>query len=169
MELENWRNLRTNSEKMISELNDRKNKIKSEINENKKNPERIATSKGQNLQNLENIKKRNEELANELIEAEKKFSSINENLRAIQLKLTELKESKARNEATIDGMESRKKDLLYSVKNELNIDNETSILPQSDLNDVEIENFPTIEEQAEKIEKIKKKNYDLSCGYLSRL
>ena len=42
---------------MISELNDRKNKIKLEINENQKNPERIATSKGQNLQNLENIKK----------------------------------------------------------------------------------------------------------------
>ena len=62
IELENWRNLKINSEKMISELNDRKNKIKFEINENQKNPERIATSKGQNLQNLENIKKRNEEI-----------------------------------------------------------------------------------------------------------
>ena len=31
VELENWRNLKTNSEKMISELNDRKNKIKLEI------------------------------------------------------------------------------------------------------------------------------------------
>ena len=51
---------------------------------------------------------------------------------------------------------SRKKDFLYSVKNELNIDNETDILPQSDLNDVNSENFPTIEEQTEKIEKIKK-------------
>ena len=58
IELENWRNLKVNSEKMISELNDRTNKIKIEINENQKNPERIATSKGQNLQNLENIKKR---------------------------------------------------------------------------------------------------------------
>ena len=37
---------------MISELNNRKDKIKIEINENQKNPERIATSKGQNLQNL---------------------------------------------------------------------------------------------------------------------
>ncbi len=58
IELENWINLKVNSEKMISELNDRTNKIKIEINENQKNPERIATSKGQNLQNLENIKKR---------------------------------------------------------------------------------------------------------------
>ena len=45
-----------------------------------------------------------------------------------------MKENKARNEATIEGIENRKKDLLYSVKNELNIDNEESILPQSDLN-----------------------------------
>ena len=35
---------------MIAELSDRKNKIQSEITENQKNPERIATSKGQNLQ-----------------------------------------------------------------------------------------------------------------------
>ena len=156
IELENWRNLITNSEKMISELNDRKDKIKLEISDNQKNPERIATSKGQNLQNLENIKKRNQEIETELIEAEKKYSSINKNLKEIQLKLTDLKENKARYEATIEGIENRKKDLLYSVKNELNIDNESSILPQSDLNDIEIKNLPTIEEQIEKIEKTKK-------------
>ncbi len=156
VELENWGNLKTNSKKMISELNERSNKIKLEINENQKNPERIATSKGQNLQNLESIKKRNEEIENELIEAEKKYNSINENLREIQLKLSDLKENKARYEATIEGIENRKKDLLYSVKNELNITNESSILPQSDLSDIEIENFPSIEEQTEKIEKTKK-------------
>ena len=161
VEQENWRNLKTNSEKMISELNNRKNKIKLEINENQKNPERIATSKGQNLQNLENIKRRNEEIESELVEAEKKFSSINENLREIQLKLTDLKENKARNEATIEGIENRKKDLLYSVKNELNIENENSILPQSDLNDIEVVNFPSIEEQTEKIEKTKKQRESL--------
>ena len=161
VELENWRSLKTNSEKMISELNNRKDKIKIEINENQKNPERIATSKGQNLQNLENIKKRNDEIEGELIEAEKKFNAINENLREIQLKLTDLKESKARNEATIEGIENRKKDLLYSIKNELNIDGESSILPQSDLNGLETENFPTIEEQAEKVEKTKKQRESL--------
>ena len=161
IELENWRSLKINSEKMISELNDRTNKLKLEISENQKNPERIATSKGQNLQNLENIKKRNEEIENELIDAEKKYSSINENLRKIQLKLTELRENKARNEATIEGIENRKKDLLYSVKNELNIENESSILSQSDLNDISVENFPSIEEQTEKIEKIKKQRDSL--------
>jgi chromosome segregation protein len=101
VELENWRNLKSNSEKMISELTDRKNKILLELNENQKNPERIATSKGQNLQNLENTKKRNEEIENELIDAEKKYNSINQNLKEIQSKISDLKENKARNEATL--------------------------------------------------------------------
>ena len=146
---------------MISELDDRKNKIRSEISENQKNPERIATSKGQNLQNLENIKKRNEEIESELVEAEKKYGAINENLRAIQMKLTDLRENKARNEATIEGIENRKKDLLFSVKNELNIDNESSILPLSDLNNVEVNMFPSIEAQTEKIDKTKKERESL--------
>ena len=64
VELENWRNLKTNSEKMNSELSNRKNKLLLELSDNQKNPERIATSKGQNLQNLENTKKRNEEIEN---------------------------------------------------------------------------------------------------------
>ncbi len=161
IELENWRSLKINSEKMISELNNRLNKIQIELIENQKNPERIATTKGQNLQNLENIKKRNEEIESELIEAEKKYNSINENLREIQLKLTDLKENKARKEATIEGIENRKKDLLYSVKNELNIESEDSLLPQSDLNEIEITNLPTIEDQTKKIEKTKKQRDSL--------
>ena len=51
VELENWRNLSSNSEKMTSELTIRKDKILIELSENQKNPERIATSKGQNQQN----------------------------------------------------------------------------------------------------------------------
>ncbi len=156
IELENWRNLKTNSEKMISELSDRKNKIKSELAENQKNPERIATSKGQNLQNLENTKKRNEEIENELLEAEKKYNAINQNIKEVQSKLSDLKENKARNEATIEGIENRKKDLLYSVKSELNIQNENEILPQSDLNEMSPDNLPSLEEQSKKLEKVKK-------------
>ena len=156
VELENWRNLSTNSEKMRSELTARKDKIKSELNENQKNPERIATSKGQNLQNLENTKKRNEEIENELIESEKKYNAINQNIKEIQLKLSNLKENKARNEATLEGIENRKKDLLFSVKKDLNINNEDSILSQSDLNDVSPTELPSLETQAQKIEKVKK-------------
>ncbi len=161
VEFENWRNLKSNSEKMISELTNRKNKIQLELAENQKNPERIATSKGQNLQNLENTKKRNEEIENELIQSEKKYDSINQNIKEIQKKLTELKENKARNEATIEGMDNRKKDLLYSVKSELNIHNENEILPQSDLNQISSDNLPSLEEQLRKSEKIKKQRESL--------
>ncbi len=161
IELENWRNLKSNSEKMISELTDRKNKLLAEINENQKNPERIATSKGQNLQNLENTKRRNEEIENELIKAEKKYNLINQNIKEIQSKLSDLKENKARNEATIEGIENRKKDLLYSVKSELNIDNENSILSQSDLNNVSPESLPSLDDQFQKTEKIKKQRESL--------
>ena len=112
-------------------MSNRKNKLFLELNDNQKNPERIATSKGQNLQNLENTKKRNEEIENELIAAEKKYNLINQNLKEIQIKLSDLKENKARNEATVEGIENRKKDLLHSVKNELNINDEASLLPQS--------------------------------------
>ncbi len=161
IELENWRSLKSNSEKMIAELNQRKEKIKIELDENQKNPERIATSKGQNLQNLENIKKRNEEIEQELIEAEKKYDLINQSLKEIQLKLSDLKESKARNEATIEGIENRKKDLLYSVKNELGIDNETSLLSQSDLVELSNQDLPNIDEQSTKVEKVKKQRESL--------
>ena len=161
VELENWINLKSNSEKMNLELTNRKDKLLTELNDNRKNPERIATSKGQNLQNLENTKKRNEEIENELLEAEKKYSAINQNLKEIQLKLSDLKENKARNEATIEGIENRKKDLLHSVKNELNINDEASLLPQSNLNDLSPEKLPSLEEQSQKAEKIKKQRDSL--------
>ena len=151
VELKNWRNLKSNSEKMNSELSSRKNKLFLELNDNQKNPERIATSKGQNLQNLENTKKRNEEIENELIAAEKKYNLINQNLKEIQIKLSDLKENKARNEATVEGIENRKKDLLHSVKNELNINDEASLLPQSDLNNISPNDLPTLEEQSQKV------------------
>ena len=161
LELENWGNLKSNSEKMIFELTDRKNKIRTELTDNQRNPERIATSKGQNLQNLENTKKRNEEIEKDLREAEKKYNSINQNIREIQKNLSDLKENKARNEATVEGIENRKKDLLYSVKNELNIDNEDELLPRSDLNEISPDNLPSLEEQSKKSEKIKKQRESL--------
>ena len=82
-------------------------------------------------------------------------------MKEIQLKLSNLKENKARNEATIVGIESRKKDLLYSVKNELRIENEASLLSLSDLRDLMEENLPSIDEQSQKVEKIKKKRDSL--------
>ena len=156
IELENWKNLKSNSEKMLLELNSRKQKVKSEINENQKNPEKIATFKGQNIQNLENTKKRTEELESELNKAEEKYNLINENLKNIQEKFSILRENKARNEATVEGIENRKKDLLYSIKNDLQIENENNLIAVSDLSNLQQDQFPSIEKQEEKLEKIKK-------------
>ena len=97
----------------------------------------------------------------ELSEAEKKYNSINQSLKAINQKFSNLKENKARNEALIEGIENRKNDLLYSVKNELNIENESFLLAQSDLSNLSENNLPSIQEQEEKITKIKKRRDSL--------
>ena len=154
VELENWRNLRSNSEKMTSELTDRKNKLLSELNENQKNPERIATSKGQNLQNLENTKKDSEELEIQIGKAEEKYNFINKNLSSIQEKFAVLRENKARFEATIEGIDQRKMDLIYLIKNELKIENVNSLLSISDLN--KTDQIPSIAGQDDKLTNTKK-------------
>ena len=109
-----------------------------------------------NLQNLENTKKRNEEIEIELVKSEKKYEKINQNIKEIQQKLSGLKENRARNEATIEGIENRKKDLLYSLKSDLRIDNEESILSQSDLNNVSPVDLTSMDEQITEIRKSQK-------------
>ena len=156
IELENWKNLKSNSDKMIKELNERKNRIKSEINENQKNPEKIATTKGQNIQNIENTKKRSEELNEELSKAEEKYNLINQNLKEIQEKFSILRENKARSEATLDGIDKRKKDLIYSIKSDLKLSNENDLLSISNLSILTPENYPDLEKQELALEKIKK-------------
>ena len=156
VEVENWKNLKTNSDKMVKELNERKNKIKLEINENQKNPEKIATNKGQNIQNIENTKKRSEELNEELSKAEEKYNLINQNLKEIQEKFSMLRENKARSEATIEGIEKRKKDLIYSIKNDLQLDNENNLLSISSLNNLTPGTYPSLEKQESLLEKVKK-------------
>tara|TARA_B100001057_G_scaffold143827_1_gene143573 strand:+ start:1043 stop:3478 length:2436 start_codon:yes stop_codon:yes gene_type:complete len=154
IELDNWKSLKVNSEKMINDLQERKKKVNIEMKENQKNPEIIATTKGQNIQNLENTKKRSEELIGELNSAEEKYNKINSNIKDVQEKLTTLRENKARNEATLEGIATRKKDLFYSINAELNIADETKLLSLSELN---IEELPSIENQVSIVEKIKKR------------
>ena len=156
IELENWNNLKINSDKMVKELNERKDKIKIEIVENQKNPEKVATNKGQNIQNIENTKKRSEELDEELGKAEEKYNLISQNLKEIQEKFSMLRENKARSEATIDGIEKRKKDLVYSIKNDLQLDKEDNLLSISNLNSLTPETYPSLEKQETLLEKIKK-------------
>ena len=154
IELENWKSLKANSEKMINDLLERKNKINDEMKENQKNPEIIATTKGQNIQNLENTKKRSEELESELNTAEERFNKINNNIKEVQEKLSSLREEKARNEATLEGIAARTKDLFYSISSELNIVDETKLLSLSELN---TEELPSIDNQISTVENIKKK------------
>tara|TARA_B100000029_G_scaffold482563_1_gene532819 strand:- start:120 stop:2699 length:2580 start_codon:yes stop_codon:yes gene_type:complete len=153
-ELENWKDLKLNSEKMLLKLNQRKKDIELELEENQKNPEKLAISKGQNLQNLENTKKSNDELEIEIQKIEEKHDSMNENLKSVQEKFTVLREGKARLEATTEGIDQRKMDLIYMMKNELKIDNINNLLNISDLS--ETESMPTVPEQEEKLDKMKK-------------
>tara|TARA_B100001093_G_scaffold500970_1_gene552067 strand:- start:205 stop:2640 length:2436 start_codon:yes stop_codon:yes gene_type:complete len=153
VELENWKSLKVNSEKMVNDLQERKRKINDEMRENQKNPEIIATTKGQNIQNLENTKKRNEELQEELSSSEERYNKINKNINEVQEKLSVLRESKARNEATLEGIDTRKKDLFYSINSELNIDDESKLLSLSEFN---TNNLPSIENQIIMVDKIKK-------------
>ncbi len=153
VEMENWKSLKVNSEKMINDLQERKKKINYEMKENQRNPEIIATTKGQNIQNLENTKKRSDELEQELSSAEEKFNKINNNIKEVQEKLATLREDKARNEATLEGIATRKNDLFYSINAELNITDEVKLLSLSELN---INELPSINNQIALVEKIRK-------------
>ena len=153
-ELENWKDLKLNSEKMILKLSERIKKVELELEENQKNPEQIGISKGQNIQNLENTKKQNEELDREIEKIETKYISMDQKLKTIQEKFTVLRENKARLEATTEGIDQRKMDLTYLVRNELKVENINNLLSLSDLQS--IEKMPSVEEQEEKLSNMKK-------------
>ena len=153
-ELENWKDLKLNSEKMVLELNERRKKLSIELEENQKNPEKIAINKGQNLQNLENTKKQSEELEVEIESAEIKFNSINEEQKSLQEKFAVLRENKARFEATVEGIDQRKMDLIYVVKKELKIENINNLFSITGFTDPE--KLPSIDEQEVSLSELKK-------------
>ena len=154
LELENWKDLKLNSEKMLIRLNERKRDIEKEIEENQKNPEKLAISKGQNLQNLENTEKSNNETESEIKKIQEQYNVLTNTLKSVQEKFTLLREDKARFEATIEGIDQRKMDLVYMMKNELKVENLNNLLNVSDL--LEKENMPSINEQEKKLEDMKK-------------
>ena len=153
-ELENWKDLKLNSEKMVLELNERRKKLDVELEENQKNPEKIAINKGQNLQNLENTKKQIEELEVEIESGETRFNSINEELKSLQEKFAVLRENKARFEATVEGIDQRKMDLIYVVKKELKIENINNLFSITGFTDPE--KLPSIDEQEVSLSELKK-------------
>ena len=153
-ELENWKDLKLNSEKMILDLTERRKKLSNELEESQKNPEKIAISKGQNLQNLENTKKQSEELEVEINAAENKFNSIDGESKSLQEKFAVLRENKARFEATIEGIDQRKMDLIYVIKKELKIENINNLFSITGFTDPE--KLPSIDEQESTLAELKK-------------
>ena len=148
-ENENWKNLRSNSEKMLAELSDRKSSLKKDIDKNDTLPENIAIKKGQYMQNTSNTENERDNLSNELSLAEKKYNEINNSLKLVQEKMTVAREKRAGSEAMFDGLKLRKKDLLSRVSDDLNIE-EKNLFNYSDLNNTH--EIPSAVEQEEKLD-----------------
>ena len=148
-EIQNWKNLSFNSEKMSKELHERIGRIKTDLKNIEKLPEEIAIQKGQLMQNSSNTENEKQSFSEELIKAEKTYSSINKQLKEVEQKMMLARENKARSGATLEGLEKRKKDLLDNIKNDLKID-EKNLLINSDL--VGIENLPNVIEQEDKLD-----------------
>ena len=55
-EVESWKNLLTNSEKMVNELNERKQKLSNKLDEFEKQPQSQAEKKGQISESLRLLK-----------------------------------------------------------------------------------------------------------------
>jgi len=157
-EIESWRNLLNNSEKMIIELNERKNKQNLKLNELEKQPQTQAEKKGQISENLrisEKEKNENEilieEIDNKIIELRNDLNSTKENS-------IEIRERKASSSATIEGLNKRKSDLLERVMTELNL-NENNLLDFSDLE--KNEEFPDTVTQEEFLDEKKREREKL--------
>ena len=145
-EIDSWKNLLSNSEKMVKELSERKNKLSIQLNDRDKQPQIQAEKKGQISEGLRIAE--NEKIENEKIidETDKKIDSQRILLNEIQERSIQIRERKASSGATIEGLKKRKNDLLDRVQSELNL-KEDDILENSSLNGVE--NLPDSVEQEE--------------------
>ena len=135
-EVESWKNLLSNSQKMVAELTERKNRLLSQLNERDQQPKVQAEKKGQITEGLrisENEKMENEKF---IEKTDTKINSLRLELNEVQEKSIQIRERKASSGATIEGLKKRKDDLLERVKSELNFDEE-NILENSNLNGVE--------------------------------
>jgi len=148
-EIQNWKNLRSNSEKMLSELNERMNKVKIDLEKIEKLPEKMAIKKGQLIQNTSNTESEKQSFSEQLVSSEEEYQKINKELKLVEQKMMTARENKARSSATFEGLEKRKKDLISNIKNDLNI-SEKNLLNNSDLFD--IENLPNVIDQEDKLD-----------------
>jgi len=149
IEIQNWKNLKFNSEKMSRELNSRMEKIKTDLENIAKLPETISLKKGKLMQNTSDTESRKQELSEELIKSEEEYQKTNKSLKAVEQKMMLARENKARSGATLEGLENRRKDLINALKNDLNIE-EKNLLDHSDLKN--IEELPNVVEQEDKLD-----------------
>ena len=157
-EIESWKNLLSNSQKMVIELTDRKNKLLSQLNERDQQPKVQAEKKGQITEGLRISEK--EKIENEKIveETDKKINSLRLELNEVQERSIQIRERKASSGATIEGLKKRKDDLLERVNSELNL-KEENILENSNLDGVE--ELPDSTAQEEVLDEKKRKREKL--------
>jgi len=145
-EIESWKNLLTNSEKMVKELSERKNKFLSQLADLEKQPQSQAEKKGQTSENLRLSEKEKQENQIVIDQIDNKIIELRNELNSTKESTIEIRERKASSGATIDGLNKRKDDLLERVQTELNL-NENNILEFSNLE--QNEEFPDAVEQEE--------------------
>ena len=131
-EIKSWKNLQSNSEKMINELTERKNKLKLQLEKLDNQPKLQAEKKGQISENLrisEEEKIENEEIINS---TDGKIETLRTQLNEIQEQSIQIRERKASSGATVEGLKKRKNDLVDRINSELNLQEE-NILENSNL------------------------------------
>ncbi len=148
-EVDRWKSLNKNSEKMLNELGIRKDKILKNLKILEKQPQNLAISKGQIIENIKSTEKEKNEIEKHLISAEEVFNQHNNNLKITQEKMMVVREKRASSIATLDGLKKRKADLLDRVHEELNL-NESNLFNSSDL--VEKVELPDALQQEEKLD-----------------
>ena len=131
-EIKSWKNLLSNSEKMITELTTRKNNLNLQLEKLDNQPKLQAEKKGQISENLRISEKEKDD--NELIinSTDKKIETLRSELNEVQEQSTQIRERKASSGATIEGLKKRKNDLVDRINSELNL-NEENILENSNL------------------------------------
>ena len=131
-EIESWKNLLTNSEKMLTELSERKDKLKLQLDKLDNQPKLQAEKKGQISEGLRISEE--EKIENDLIinSTDQKIETLRSQLNEIQEQSIQIRERKASSAATVDGLKKRKNDLIDRISSELNL-TEGNILENSNL------------------------------------
>ena len=131
-EIESWKNLLLNSEKMVTELSGRKNTLNIQLDQLDNQPKLQAEKKGQISENLRISEKEKNE--NEIVinSTDEKIENLRTQLNEIQEQSIRIRERKASSGATVEGLKKRKNDLVERIYSELNL-NEDNILENSNL------------------------------------